>query len=740
MTSQTQSFSKWFSLNWYAQLSAIFSVLVVFAWIRSFEGYWWAETYTIVHCMLLTSLVAVMLIPSKWFSTVIQLIALFIVNVALTGFEWGPFEGQKGKIGDWTSWLWAQVEQLMPFLWISLVIWAALQAILICSKHRLGIIGIISFSLLSLAVADSLFTPVYLWGEIALMVFIGLGWLVANHFLNFKQKHPESWEHLLEYPLSLFLPVLLIITLVMGAGLFVPSIKPILTDPYTAWKEARGEEVPTFIGDKGEGENGGKGEGDTSSGYSRNDENLGNGFKFDYSPIMDITTTRKSYWRGETRALYTGSGWEEAPEEKGEQAVRALAPGQSLDAGSIGDDVETIQVDQSVNMLGKDKYPVLFGASPVSEVVSVNEIDSYLPSLEWLPQSWELRLPAGKSAYPDKYSIISHVPVLDEKKLRSVAESGDSSSVSDMYLQLPSGLPSRVSDLALEISRDGATPYDKVRAIESYLQSNFKYTNEPDLSKKESKDFVDAFLFEMKEGYCDYYSTAMAVLTRSIGIPARWVKGYAPGSMPIDPETLRLEGTGVDVNPEGKGTYTVRNADAHSWVEVYFEGYGWFPFEPTAGFSFPYAMAQNQSLESMDTDNAATTEKDGASSTEFKVPAWGFAVVAGLLLAALIVWQRRQIIGLWQRYRMNAITVNERIVKDTDRLIRYGRRKGLTSSANETVRETMTHWAERRPLLLEELSFIITIFEKAMYSKDTISKEEAEVFDTTMKSIRERIS
>ena len=120
-------------------------------------------------------------------------------------------------------------------------------------NRRLFIIAIVGLALLSLTFADSLLTPIYLWDEIAWIVFIGLGWLVASHFSSFKKQHPDNWEHLLEYPLSLFLPILLIITLVMAAGLFVPTIKPILTDPYTAWKESRGEEVRSFVGDKGVG-------------------------------------------------------------------------------------------------------------------------------------------------------------------------------------------------------------------------------------------------------------------------------------------------------------------------------------------------------------------------------------------------------------------------------------------------------------------------------------------------------
>src|SRR5690606_40367002 len=105
---------------------------------------------------------------------------------------------------------------------------------------------------------------------------------------------------------------------------------------------------------------------------------------------------------------------------------------------------------------------------------------------------------------------------------------------SSPYLQLPDTVPARVRDLAQEITADADTPYDKVKAVEAYLQENYIYTNKPDLSKGSSADFVDRFLFEIQEGYCDYYSTAMAVMVRSLGLPARWVKGFKSGSQELE--------------------------------------------------------------------------------------------------------------------------------------------------------------------------------------------------------------
>ena len=187
--------------------------------------------------------------------------------------------------------------------------------------------------------------------------------------------------------------------------------------------------------------------------------------------------------------------------------------------------------------------------------------------------------------YPKSYSLVSRQQILDDSLFNAVAALPDPG-LQGQYLQLPDSIPSRVKELALSITESSFNDYSKAFAIQDFLKKTFPYTNEPDLSKKKSSDFVYSFLFEVQEGYCDYFSTAMAVLAREVGLPARWVKGYAPGF-----NRGALEGARrgvINSSPVEDDIYEVRNADAHSWVEIYFSGYGWIPFEATAGFDFPY--------------------------------------------------------------------------------------------------------------------------------------------------------
>ncbi|HEX2944558.1 MAG TPA: transglutaminase domain-containing protein [Clostridia bacterium] len=155
------------------------------------------------------------------------------------------------------------------------------------------------------------------------------------------------------------------------------------------------------------------------------------------------------------------------------------------------------------------------------------------------------------------------------KTLETLSKLKDSSNeIYKRYLQLPKNLPQRVKDLSASLVATEKNDYDKAKAIEQYMASKYPY-NLDVRSTPRNRDFVDYFLFDLKEGYCSYYASAMTVLARCAGLPARYVEGYM---LPAEP--VKNDNT----------TYVVSNMQAHAWVEIYFEGYGWLPFEPTAPF------------------------------------------------------------------------------------------------------------------------------------------------------------
>lgn len=130
------------------------------------------------------------------------------------------------------------------------------------------------------------------------------------------------------------------------------------------------------------------------------------------------------------------------------------------------------------------------------------------------------------------------------------------------YLKLPANTSERTYELAATWAKDAKTPLEKAQAIETHLRTDYKY----DLASPSGKDPnpLDHFLFESKRGHCEFYSTAMAIMLRTLDVPTRNVTGFVGGTY----------------NRFGK-FYAVRQGDAHSWVEAYIEGYGWLTFDPT---------------------------------------------------------------------------------------------------------------------------------------------------------------
>ncbi len=134
--------------------------------------------------------------------------------------------------------------------------------------------------------------------------------------------------------------------------------------------------------------------------------------------------------------------------------------------------------------------------------------------------------------------------------------------VLSVYLQLP---PSdfRITTLARQATKDAAGKYFQALALERYLRTHYKYSLELQ-NIPGGKDPVSVFLFDIKKGHCEYFASAMTIMLRTLGIPARLINGFSSG----------------EYNRIGDH-WTVRQYNAHSWVEAYFPSYGWVEFDPT---------------------------------------------------------------------------------------------------------------------------------------------------------------
>jgi transglutaminase-like putative cysteine protease len=132
------------------------------------------------------------------------------------------------------------------------------------------------------------------------------------------------------------------------------------------------------------------------------------------------------------------------------------------------------------------------------------------------------------------------------------------------YLQTPRRLDPRIPRLAGQITGAASNRYDKAVALEKYLKTHYGYTLQ--LLRSPVTDPLANFLFERKQGHCEYFASSMAVMLRTLGIPSRVVNGFRS-----------------DEFNDVTGNYVVRAKNAHSWVEAYFPGYGWVTFDPTPG-------------------------------------------------------------------------------------------------------------------------------------------------------------
>ena len=175
------------------------------------------------------------------------------------------------------------------------------------------------------------------------------------------------------------------------------------------------------------------------------------------------------------------------------------------------------------------------------------------------------------------------------------------------YLQIPESMPNRIRQLSNRVAGSTANPYLKAIAIQNYLRGNFPY----DLNVNpapDNRDVVDYFLFDAKRGFCSHYATAMAVMLRSEGVPARVVTGYAMGDWVQEEQAFR-----------------VPVSYAHAWVEVYFPGLGWVEFEPTA-YRTPIIYPENAPME----------ESPPVLAIEPETPAQPPAYLAYLVIAAAL--------------------------------------------------------------------------------------------------------
>ncbi|WP_347861459.1 transglutaminaseTgpA domain-containing protein [Salimicrobium sp. PL1-032A] len=370
-------------------------------------------------------------------------------------------------------------------------------------------------------------------------------------------------------------PLVAVILAATAVALVMPKFQPQWPDPVPYLQSATG----------GMG-SGGNGDVVQKVGYGENDSRLGGSFIQDDTLVFQAVVKDRQYWRIESKDRYTGKGWQDTLEEP----VTSVAPDE-LEYSTFEDDVETETSRGFLDFTNEANFRKLvypYGTTSIGNLET--EVDIALHT-----ETGEMETDSGNDQVQlERYSLNYDAPAFELNQLRE-GTGEDPAHIRDSYLQLPSSVSERTKELAGEITAEHDNRYDKVKAVESYFSSNgFEYSTSDVAVPEEEEDYVDQFLFETKQGYCDNYSTSMVVMLRAEEIPARWVKGFTGGE---------LEDAGTELFGETMNSYDITSANAHSWVEVYFPEVGWVPFEPTQGFT-------------NNTDFYTETEGDGTDSEE----------------------------------------------------------------------------------------------------------------------------
>jgi Transglutaminase-like superfamily/TgpA N-terminal domain len=270
---------------------------------------------------------------------------------------------------------------------------------------------------------------------------------------------------------------------------------------------------------------------------------------------------------------YDGHGW-----SIGSTANNTLNANQTV----LSETQVSHPVKQDITVVNSpgEQFSYLFGSPQIASVsvpatmVSTKNSDT---AVAWLSKN-------GALASGQKYTVYSYVSTADVNSLRTVPLPANATtfpsnydgqypltyydpSVVSIYTQLPSGLDPNILLLAKNITAHAPTMYDKALALENYFRTHFTY--DLNIQVPPGQEPVSWFLFRSgNKGYCNYFATSMVVMARELGMPARVVVGYTNGTY----DTASHQ----DI---------IRGTDAHAWPQIYFAGYGWINFEPSASFS-----------------------------------------------------------------------------------------------------------------------------------------------------------
>jgi transglutaminase-like putative cysteine protease len=270
--------------------------------------------------------------------------------------------------------------------------------------------------------------------------------------------------------------------------------------------------------------------------------------------LFRVRSPEPAYWRLTSLDSFDGSIWKSSygTSDADGELGQAVEPGVAIrEVGQTFD----------ISALAQVWLPAAY--EPMAIDTGDGEVD-------WDERSSTLIVDKQESSSDGlRYEVTSDIPNWTDDDLRT-APATVPDGIAERYLQLPD-LDPRVEQLALELTAGAQNPFDKAMALQSHLKA-FEYDLR--VPAGHSGDALATFLFDTQRGYCEQFAGSFAAMARSIGLPARVAVGFTQGIRTPDDPTL----------------YQVRGEHAHAWVEVYLDGFGWVPFDPTPGRAPPRAQ------------------------------------------------------------------------------------------------------------------------------------------------------
>lgn len=267
------------------------------------------------------------------------------------------------------------------------------------------------------------------------------------------------------------------------------------------------------------------------------------------------TATEAPYLKVATLRDFTGRTWRPTP-----PSVRGPFEGFAL----IDGDIETSSVVTTIDIvnLRSSMLPLPYPATRINGLKG-----------QWAGvREGNTMISAGEaSSLGQNYQVESIDRDPTAEQMRDLTAGGDGAG--EQYLELPDEMPEVIADTARERTADASSDYDRILALQTWLRQSFEYSETAPVAEGYDGNGVEviATFLEEKAGYCVHFSSTLAVMARTLGIPSRVAVGYAPGS-----PTARL-------TADGNRIYETTSDQLHAWTEIYFDGMGWVPFDPTPG-------------------------------------------------------------------------------------------------------------------------------------------------------------